>query len=143
MTRVDFMPDDHVTITQEVDIPPEELAEFVRSGRWRAPAPYTEAAQNAWLQVILQGQRVVVVAVSPLNADAATEPAVTLNPRMLQVLEGMSAGLTHKEIAVKLGLHTRTVSIHIARIKEVLGTATLAQTVARAAALGLCPPPQK
>ncbi len=144
MTRVDFMPDDQVTITQEVDIPPDEFADFVRSGQWQAPAPYTAAAHNAWLRVIQQGKRVVIVALNPLNPDETPHTeTILLSPRMEQVLKALAGGLTTKEIAHQLKLHPRTVALHIARIKALLGSTTLAQTVAKAAALGLCPPPKK
>lgn len=46
---------------------------------------------------------------------------MTLTPRQQQVCELAVQGLTHKEIAIRLGISHRTVEDHITRAFEVFG----------------------
>ena len=54
------------------------------------------------------------------------------------MLQGLADGLTNRQIAARLGLHKRTVDLHIAAIKGRFGTSSRMQSVLRGAALGLC-----
>ena len=66
------------------------------------------------------------------------KPEIQLSRRQHQVLQGLAEGLTTKQIALRLGLRPRTVAMHVASLKKRLGATTRAQSVGRAAALGLC-----
>jgi DNA-binding NarL/FixJ family response regulator len=64
-----------------------------------------------------------------------------LSPRQRQILQHLSEGLTSKQIALRLGIHTNTVNLHIRMLKERLGASTRAEFVGKAAHAGLCHPP--
>ncbi|MFC6776860.1 LuxR C-terminal-related transcriptional regulator [Methylobacterium gregans] len=55
------------------------------------------------------------------------------------MLEGLLAGRTNKTIARTLGLSSRTMEIHRARVMEALGAQTLPQAVLIATAAGVHP----
>lgn len=148
MTRLLYLPDDQTFLVFESPFDPRELMQAVTAGDWQPPAPYPPAPRGT-LWAFQQG-RMIVVAVC--RADDAAPPggprertatleSLTLSPRQRQVLQAMAEGLTSKQIAQRLRLHKRTVEMHIAALKTRLGTVTRAQTVGRAAALGLCSPP--
>src|SRR5205809_4986305 len=63
--------------------------------------------------------------------------AGTLSPRQQEILGGIAAGLTDKEIARQLGVSYRTVRTHLERIYEATGasgrTAAVTAWLARAA----------
>jgi DNA-binding NarL/FixJ family response regulator len=63
--------------------------------------------------------------------------AVPLPPRQRQVLGLVSAGLTNKEIALRLGLSPATVKIHVARAINFLDAANRTDAVQRAQRAGL------
>jgi pimeloyl-ACP methyl ester carboxylesterase/DNA-binding CsgD family transcriptional regulator len=83
----------------------------------------------------------IVGALRPfLDEDAgARSPAPTraLTSRQLDVLRGVARGLTDKEIAGELALSPRTVEMHVARALAALDSATRAEAVRKAMALGL------
>jgi DNA-binding CsgD family transcriptional regulator len=97
---------------------------------------------------VLQWDGLVFVSIANMRTDAEGEvkpddirsPALELSLRQREVLQLLAEGLTTKEIAIKLGLHQRTIAVHIAELKERLGTQTRAQTVGRGAVMGLCEP---
>jgi RNA polymerase sigma factor (sigma-70 family) len=59
----------------------------------------------------------------------ARESLAKLTPREREVAEGLSEGLTNKEIAHKLDVSVRTVEMHRARAMERLGVTNFAQLV--------------
>ena len=59
-----------------------------------------------------------------------------LTDRKIQILQMMADGLTPKEIASRLGIMQRTVKKHLVGSQEILGSASRAQMIARAVALG-------
>lgn len=60
-----------------------------------------------------------------------------LTAREQEVLELVAYGLTHKEIAWRLGISARTVRNHLANLYEKLGIHARAQAVIWAVRLGL------
>lgn len=62
-----------------------------------------------------------------------------LSPRELQILRGLLAGLSNKEIARRLHLSPRTVEMHRANMMEELGTASLAEALRLAIDAELAP----
>jgi len=63
---------------------------------------------------------------------SGTAAAATLTPREREVVEGMAAGLTNKEIAVRLGLSAHTVDGYTRSIYEKLHVHSRSGAVARA-----------
>ena len=151
MTRLLFLPNDQTFILLESPLPAEEVVESVYREEWLPPEPYgsslMQLPEAGPLHAFRQGSLVVITTERPLNLQrraVATlsipekEPDVQLSRRQHQVLQGLTEGLTTKQIALRLGLRPRTVAMHIASLKKRLGAATRAQSVGRAAALGLC-----
>jgi DNA-binding CsgD family transcriptional regulator len=61
----------------------------------------------------------------------------TLSPRERQALEGLAKGLSSKQIALRLGLSTKTVEKHRANVMVKMGVGSLAEVVRAAVELGL------
>ena len=62
-----------------------------------------------------------------------------LSPRERQVLDGLVAGRSTKQIAYDLGISARTVEVHRARMLARLGTHSLAEAIRLAVLAGLSP----
>jgi DNA-binding NarL/FixJ family response regulator len=71
------------------------------------------------------------------QAREGTEMAASLTPRELEILELISAGLTMRQAATRLGISPRTVETHVAKLYRKLAVRTRVQAVAKAASLGL------
>ena len=141
MTKILFLPNDQTLILLNSPLPPEALAAAAQSGEWRPPPPYDALTPpGAALQAVCQDGLVMLLPGSPTHPAAPDSP---LSPRQQEVLQALADGLTTKEIAFRLGLSHRTVSMHIAALKTRFGTRTRAQTVGRALALGLCRLPRE
>lgn len=67
----------------------------------------------------------------------ASERALKLTQRELDVLELLSEGLQHEEIGRRLGISSETVRTHLRKASDRLGAATRTQAVATALRLGL------
>ena len=144
MTRLLFLLDDQVLVLLDSPLAADDLVCEIQAGRWLPPEPYASwlaASTFGRLRALRQGRWVIVTPTQPLGlpeeAVAGAQPFY-LNPRQMQVLQGLVEGLTSKEIAMRLNLHFRTIEAHVAEIKRVLGTTSRAQAILRAAALGLC-----
>ncbi|MDO9711905.1 response regulator [Paracraurococcus lichenis] len=74
------------------------------------------------------------------RAEAARLRIAGMSQREREVLEGIVAGETNKEIARRLGISPRTVEIHRAHVMERLGVRSLSEAVLLAAAAGLAGP---
>ena len=74
------------------------------------------------------------------GAAAATRRIATLSRRERQVLDGLVAGHPNKVIAYNLGISTRTVEVHRARMLERLGTRHTAEAIRLAVMATLAPP---
>jgi DNA-binding NarL/FixJ family response regulator len=79
---------------------------------------------------ILEGIRQVFAGESPLDPKAARElltsrrepsDEIKLSPREEQVLRMLSAGLSNRAIARRLGITERTVKAHLTRVFQILG----------------------
>jgi len=64
-------------------------------------------------------------------------PPERLTPREAEVLQAVSAGLTNKAIALKLGVSEHTVKFHLSAAMSKLGAASRAEAVALAIQRGL------
>lgn len=74
---------------------------------------------------------------APLPSRAGEHPSIMLSDRELQVLRGMTDGLTRGEIAAQLHLSEDTVKAHTRRLFRKLGTTDRAHAVARGFRQGL------
>jgi DNA-binding NarL/FixJ family response regulator len=142
MTRLLFLPDDQSLLVYESPLNPLELADAVNRGAWLPPYASQTAGTESQpaLQAFHLGRLVVVIPTQPLSLAPETlkerQPA-HLTPRQRQVLNLLARGLTNKEIAARLKMHPRTVSNHIRALKQTFGASSRAQSVRRAAELGL------
>lgn len=141
MARVLFLPDESSVIWLQSAWPAETLAAQVRSRRWQPPEPYASWLREGGhtLSCAVFGGLVIIQVEQPGPAPARP-PELSgpmLTRREIEVLQYMAEGLNLAEIAGRLGLSVRTVSSHIRRIKSRFGVRTIAQTLGRAAALGL------
>ena len=104
-------------------------------------APYEEANLLSAVGSALAG---VQDAVAADRASGLAQTHVSeMTPRERDVLLGLVAGETNKEIARRLDISPRTVELHRARVMERLGAQTLSEAVLLAAAAGLIPGPAK
>lgn len=75
----------------------------------------------------------IAALVPELRLMAPTE----LPPRQREVLRLLAAGLTNKEIAVRLGIAPATVKIHVSRLIEQLGATNRTDAVSKAQRAGI------
>jgi DNA-binding CsgD family transcriptional regulator/PAS domain-containing protein len=73
------------------------------------------------------GETVAILVVSTDGPDAGTPTLGNLTNRELEVVEGITAGLTNKQIGAKLGITERTVKAHVTKIYRKLGIENKAQ----------------
>jgi DNA-binding CsgD family transcriptional regulator len=142
MTRLVFI-DEEVVMMLEAALPAAELAAAIEAGVWPLPpglAGVCPPDQQPNLRAVRLGRLVIVSPLAPLPAPlpAAHLPLVTLSLRQHQVLQGLADGLTTRQIGARLGLHDRSVELHIAAIKNRFNTRSRMQSVLRGVALGLC-----
>lgn len=151
MTRLLFLPNDQTFLLLESPLPAGAVIDSVHTGQWTPPEPYgsllSELKPSVVLQTFQQGTLVVITTSRPVDLDGeallnrtrgAHSTANFLTDRQSDVLQYLTEGLTTKEIALRLGLQPRTVLMHVAALKRRLGASTRAQSVMRAASLGLC-----
>ena len=139
MTRVLFLPNEQTLCFCETPLDLEELLKVVRDGCWQPPEPY-RLPEGLPLNAFRLGGLVILTPAQPLQENSAPADAPGLDRqlslRQRQVLQALAEGLTTKQIALRLGLHPRTVALHVAALKTRFGSHTRAQSVDRAAALG-------
>lgn len=84
-------------------------------------------------------ERLAVAELGRLARQAREAAAVleVLTERELEVLRLLAGGLTVKQVATRLGIGSRTVETHIAKLYRKLGVRNRVQAVSRASAIGL------
>ncbi len=124
--------------------PEEELA--VRCVRLGAAAYLTKSSASAELvaavRKVLEGGRYITASLAEhlaatLGGEAQEAPHQSLSVRELQVLRGVAAGLTLKELAASMKLSEKTISTYRARIGEKLNISRNADLVRYAVKHGL------
>jgi len=76
------------------------------------------------------------------NGHRTATPAERLTPRERQVVAGVAAGESNREIAHRLGLSEITVKHHVSNIFDKLGVSNRAELAVYATSRGLAAPPQ-
>jgi DNA-binding NarL/FixJ family response regulator len=144
MTRLILIQPDQTFAYQELTQPFEQvlwdmqvdgkLPDYIKAGSFarNAAVKYSAASWQDWL-VLLPVELSAVPTVRPGNGSRLTR-------RQLDVLECLSQGLTGKQIAVRLNIHQRSVSLHISALKRNLNANTAAECVQKAARLGILKP---
>ena len=124
--------------------PEEELA--VRCVRLGASAYLTKSSASAELvaavRKVLEGGRYITASLAEhlaatLGGETQEAPHQALSVRELQVLRGVAAGLTLKELAANMGLSVKTISTYRSRIGEKLAISRSADLVRYAIKHGL------
>ncbi len=142
MTRLLYV-DENLVLVLESDLSAARVVEAVQSGQWQLPAALAALLDPAaQLQAVRLGRLVVIAPAEGSAALPGPAPAdagvVELSPRQREVLQGLADGLTHPQIAARLGLHPRTVDLHARQLQNRFGTHSRVQTVLRGLSLGFC-----
>lgn len=133
--------------------PPEPLASLA-DGRKRGLAEMVERAAavggrldvSSVVGVGTQVRAYLPLVAPPSGADVEPPEVLTganellfemLTPRELEVLSGVTAGLTNKQIAVHLGISDRTVQFHLGNVLGKLGVASRTEAAVLALQKGL------
>ena len=124
--------------------PPEPLGALAAEGKWGLAEMAEEAAAvGGRLEVSsVLGVGTQVRATLPLERKqpltGADEPLIeSLTPREREVLAGVTAGLTNKQIAARLGISDRTVQFHLGNVLGKLGVASRTEAAVLALQRGL------
>jgi len=134
MSRVLFIPNDQTVIFLDTPLTHAGLACMIDDGRWQPPPPFEKLAGS--LRMVDEGRLVIILGPDTLLPPA--ENSGLLNQRERDIVQGLADGLFIREIAVRVGLHRRTVDWYIGRLRNRLGASSNKNLVAQAAALGLC-----
>jgi DNA-binding CsgD family transcriptional regulator len=119
-------------LTDAAHVPGEAEIEGILSRRARPEQV------DAALRAIAAGLRVRAAdAPQPGFSGADEEPHPLLTPRELEVLHGISDGLSNKALARRLGISAHTVKFHLEAVFAKLGASTRAQAVAKGLRTGL------
>jgi two-component system, NarL family, sensor histidine kinase DegS len=132
--------------------PPEPLDSLSGSGRWGLAEMVERAsAAGGYMEVssVLGVGTQVRAHLPPARAEAGVQEAAAdkpdpgqfpiepLTPRERQVLSGVTAGLTNKQVAVQLGISDRTVQFHLSNVLGKLGVASRTEAAVLALERGL------
>lgn len=128
MTRILFIPNPHTFLWFEVDQPAEEIIAAIQEGSWRPPISSPSFAGQVFHPTF---QDNIVIVTSPPN-NAGAHQMHTLSRRQKEVLKYLAAGLTTRQIALRLRVHPRTVLYHIAELKATFHASTRAELIASA-----------
>ena len=89
-------------------------------------------------QSVLDGETVVLRSPSDLvMMSPDTEILQALTPRQMDVLSGLSRGLTNKEVARELEISPFTVRIHVSALLRIIGVPSRSAAAAFAASRGI------
>lgn len=147
MTRILFLPNDTAFYTLDSNLSPEKLVIAVNSGRWFPPGELALSDPPSPTRVNLHAVRLgrsTVLVFRPVDLDrieTGRPSSGPLSSRQIAVLQCLAQGMTTRQIAARLGIHRRTVYMHMAAIRNSLRAISTAEAVKRAAELGLCQPP--
>ena len=131
--------------------PPEPLGALATEGRWGLARMVEQAAAvGGRLEISsVRGVGTQVRAILPLELPGhgretgpirggRSEPLIeSLTPRERQVLTGVAAGLTNRQIAAQLGISDRTVQFHLGNEMGKLGVASRTEAAVLALQRGL------
>ncbi len=149
MTRVMFFPNDRLSFTVETQDSPEWVEQQVNEKRWNPPEELREwfEQRSAEFSAVRLGELVIILprpvsgeAVQGAGGDRSPERASPLNERQLVILRLVAEGLTDKQIATRMKISQRNVQHQMNSIKHRLGASNRAQSMLRAAMLGLLGP---
>ena len=147
MTRLLLIPYDQTFLILETKHSPKKLATAINSDHWKPPkgirewlSQYRSSLLPFRLCASIHGSLVIdttrkLRAIS--TAPAGISSAFTITQRQHQVLQGLMAGQTTKEIAARLAIQPRTVFMHIATLKQTFGTRSRMEMISRAARMGI------
>jgi DNA-binding CsgD family transcriptional regulator len=76
---------------------------------------------------------------APETGNPKAKVSLGISDREMEVLQQIAAGLSNKEIALRLHVSPNTVKTHVARVYEKLGAKRRTDAVLRARELGLLP----
>ena len=128
MTRILYVGEDETLVLIDSPRRASEIIQAVAQGAWLAPTARPGGSQTA-LNAARVGSLVVI---TPREG-----PAPHITPRQRQILNGLAAGLTLRQMAARLGLAERTVRLQAALLKGKLGASTLPELVGAAVEMGL------
>ncbi len=120
---------------REVSERAEFVVQTINRGDWERYLPYEPSPTRAW-QAIRVNHLVVV---TPLTTPD-DYPQIKLTPREFQTLQGLCAGKNAAQIAYQLHIQARTVHRHFNNLRAKFKSQTLAELLAKAAALDLVRP---
>jgi len=147
MTRLLWITHSHGITLVDDPTPSAELVEAINAGHSLPGSlfPVSPIPQEGWF-AFPRGDLVVVLPRSDLfklegkeNRFPNTSPLLQylISPREQEVLQALVEGLTPKQISLRLGIHIRTVGVHLKSLRDKLGARTVEQSIGHAVALGL------
>lgn len=94
------------------------------------------------VRAVLRGERFVSASLTGVDIHTGTTPSPTpeLSQREQQIVSLIAAGLTSKEIGIRLSISVKTVETHRARIMRKLGVRKSADVIRYALTAGLATP---
>ena len=126
--------DERTLVVIESSLLPDDLAVAIEAGRWEPPEALAEKCAGGLQAACVSGWVVATPVEEPPDSAPETAP---ISYRHHQVLRGLAAGLTTRQIALRLGIGESTVSKYVSRLKKHLGADTRAALVRRASSEGL------
>ena len=96
------------------------------TGALMKSAPNSQLVET--IRAVARGERAISDEVERLMEE--DPPAKALTPRQMEILDGLTRGLTNQDIATALGIREDRVKTHISTIFEKLGAANRAEAVA-------------
>lgn len=137
MTHLILIQTDQTFFYRQIPVLPDQLARDVQvdgllpdyikaeSASGKPNVKYSTHTWNDW------------VVLMPVEIKSAGDKPNRLTRRQLDVLIGLSQGLTGKQIATRLNISRRSVSLHVAGLKTNLSASTTAECVQKATRLGI------
>jgi two-component system, NarL family, invasion response regulator UvrY len=81
------------------------------------------------IRAVSRGEQVIPPAAAALHAAGDTDPVAWLTGREVQVMEMLARGMTNSEVAVQLGISTKTIDTHRGHVLKKLGLRNNAELV--------------